>query len=1155
LTSGNATDIFNLPDAETFSAIVDSLGESIWVVDFERSCVYWYASDSNRTKYGIPADPISVDYWSNNIHPDDAQRAIAGFERALKNPNTSYYEHEYRFFGAGRSIYIIHDSVRFLRGTDGRAKRALGSWRDVTQERLRETKLEELFHSLEEEKNRFKAVAELSNIAMWEIDHTTQKITWKAGDKATKDFGFDNANYTLQDWLKAIHEDDRDRVSVNFDRATESESVFFDSYRYIKNDGSVAYIIDQGTFIRDAQGIAIRSFGSWIDITRERKREIVLEQSIEQLRTLNHQLKEREYELATADEELRQINDQLSLNLQQLQEREFILNQSQKLAKIGSWDYDPRQKQMFWSNEMYNIYGVDHAFNISDLNEIYRLFDERSGELVKETFQNILINHEVPFDITARLNTPLGYKKWLRITAYPVLYEGRLHRISGLTYDITYFKESEERLKTSEEKFANAFRNNPDLVTILREEDAMIVDANEKIEAVTGYPRHEIIGKIATEVKFFADPEDRLKFFTEYFTSGKMEMECPWRQRDGKIIQVIVSSNRLEIEGVRYMLSVIRDVSEERYAQERFRKAFDLNPDLMMVFRERDRVLVEVNEKLEGFAGYRREQVLGKSTTEFNLWAVADHRDFYFKTLELQDHVTLESTFIKSNGEFFLGIISAQRIKLHGESHLLVIVRDVTERKQIEQNLLESEANLNATINNTKFLVWSVDRNWNVITYNQPFRDYMETTYGVVVKRGEKLISEVNSKHPDAEKLHARWIERYQRALAGESFTLEDPVKTNGHFRFSIGPISGKDIITGVTVFGEDITERKRIEEKIRENEIKLNAIINNTDLSIWSVDTDFKITTMNHVLQRYVSERYGATFSVGENFETASRGRLPDSMVDYWLTLYKRAFTGESVLDEMNVNDSYFQNSVHPIIENGKVVGASIYTRDITVLKKNTQELIEAHKKIGDLRLMALRSVMNPHFIFNALNSIQYFIAKNDRQNAINYLSTFSKLIRGVLTHSVNDKISLTDELELLKYYINLEMVRFENKFDFKLTIDPELDLENIEIPSLLIQPYVENAILHGLNNKKSHGTLSISVRYDDDRVLFEVQDDGVGREESRRLQAQNFPKHKSMATVLTEERLKLINERENVSFKTEDLVDGKGQAAGTRVSIWVRF
>ncbi|HEY3402861.1 MAG TPA: PAS domain S-box protein, partial [Ohtaekwangia sp.] len=1047
MTSTGPTEVFNLPDAELFSAIVDSMGDAIWVIDLEKSRPYWYASEINRKKYGVPEEPVPSDFWRNNIHPEDTSRAVTGFERALKNPDVSFFEHEYRFLGTDKVSYVIRDTIRFLRDKQGHAKRVVGTWRDVTQDRLKEAKLEELFHSLDEERKRFRTIAELSNTAIWEIDHITEQVQWMAGNKTMTEFGFDNPKFSLYDWVNNIHEEDRERVLQNFERAKQSESVFFDSYRFIKKDKSIAYIIDQGTFFRNSEGKAIKSFGSWIDITRERKREIVLEQTIEQQRALNNELRQRESKLAKAELELHQINDQLSVNLQQLQEREFILNQSQKLAKIGSWDYDTTQKQMFWSNEMYNIYGVDHSFQISDLNEIYRLFDQPSGELVKGAFQNILINYEVPFDVTARLNTPLGYKKWLRITAYPIIYDGMLQRIAGLTYDITYFKESEERLKTSEEKFANAFRNNPDLVTILREEDSMIVDANDKSEAVLGYSRQELIGKLAHELKFFVHTEDRERFFAEYFANGKMEIECPWFCKDGKIILVLISSTRLEIEGARYILSVIRDVSETRWAEERFRKAFDLNPDLMLIFRERDRVLVEVNGKLDNYAGYTREEVLGRSTTEFNLWAIADDRDLYYKTLELQDHVTLESTFLIKGGQSFLGIISAQRIKLHGESHLLVIVRDITERKRIEQNLQQSEANLNATVNNTKFLVWSVDRNWNVIIFNQPFAECIADLYGIQVMRGERLVPDDTS-NTEAVLFHTRWTERYQRAITGESFTLEEE-KGGRYFRYSLGPILGKDIITGVTVFGEDITERKKIEERILENEAKLDAIINNTDLSIWSVDTSFRITALNTVLKRFTLERFSASYEVGDNFITASKGKLPDEMILYWVNLYKRAFTGESILDEFRMGDSYFQNSVHPIIENKKVVGASVYTRDISELKKQTAELIEANKKIGDLKLMALRSVMNPHFIFNALNSIQYFIAKNDRQNAINYLSTFSKLIRGVLNHSVHDKISLIDELDLLKYYINLEMVRFENKFDFKLTIDPELDLENIEIPS----------------------------------------------------------------------------------------------------------
>jgi sensor histidine kinase YesM len=133
--------------------------------------------------------------------------------------------------------------------------------------------------------------------------------------------------------------------------------------------------------------------------------------------------------------------------------------------------------------------------------------------------------------------------------------------------------------------------------------------------------------------------------------------------------------------------------------------------------------------------------------------------------------------------------------------------------------------------------------------------------------------------------------------------------------------------------------------------------------------------------------------------------------------------------------------------------------------------------------------------------------------------------------------------------------MVRFENKFEFVLDIDPGLDLDNIEIPSLLIQPYVENAILHGLYSKSEKGLLTISVKNDGDRVLFCVEDNGIGRKAAQALRAKNFPKHKSMGTFLTEERLRLINEQDKVAFEIKDLHDDTGNASGTRVNIWVRF
>jgi PAS domain S-box-containing protein len=1265
-----------LLDPELFSAILDTMGEAIWTIDFVRQQLHWFSSATNRIKYAIPEDEALNDFWRNNIHPEDRERAVAGFENALRDPAVSIYIHEYRFCAAG-NVYYIHDTIRLLRDAGGHVKRVIGAWRDTTHLRIREQEMNELLERLEAERNRFKRIAELSNAAMWEADLESNRLYWMAGNTTLEEFGFNNPAYTLDDWINDIHEEDRERVVKNFDDAVKTQENFFDTYRFHKKSGDIVHVIDQGTFVRDASGKAIKAVGSWIDISRERKREEVLERSLQQQRALNLVLQEREEELATAEEELRQSNDQLSHHIRQLSAREFILNQSQKLARIGSWEYHPDNKTMFWSNEMYNIFGVDQSFNTNDLRDIEQRFETPDREVIQEIFRKMELRQGEAFDITGRILTPLGYRKWVRITAYPITDEDIMHRMVGLVFDITYLKEAEERIKSSELKFSRAFHSNPNLMMIVRESDRMIADVNECMESVMGYTRQEVLGKTLNDITFFIYEKDREAFYERYDANKTVEIECPCMRKDGSIIYVIVSSNRLEIEGVPYILSVVRDVSERRNAEERFRKSFDLNPDLMLIFRERDLQLVEVNEKLQSLAGYTRQDVIGKSSRDFNLWAISEDRDKYFATLASQGHVTIESVFLRKNGTHFLGTISAQRIQLHGENHLLVIVRDTTEKKIIEQNLVKSEANLQsilnhteyfiwsvdirykllrfnnrfaenfkrfqktdlfvgmpildfinpasfsdfwrskyelvkhggateefdveannriyrcvlhpifvddeisgitaymdditskrqaeerlmlseanlqATVNNTKFMVWAVDREHRVIICNQTFKEYIWKNYNIEITYGQPIIS-LAWNLPDANWLRDVWNERYNRACAGESYELLEQ-RNDRYFKYSISPIVGKDnVITGVTVFAEDITEQKIAEDKIRENEIKLNAIINNTDLSIWSVDIDYRITTINNVFFETMKALYKIEYSVGQNMVEVSRGRLPDYLIDYWVDLYNRAFTGESVLEEYVGKMITTQNSVHPIIENDRIVGASVYTRDITEQKRKAQELSEANKKIGELKLTALRSVMNPHFIFNALNSIQYFIAKNDRQNAINYLSTFSKLIRGVLTHSVRDKINLADELDLLRYYINLEMVRFENKFEFVLDIDPGLDLDNIEIPSLLIQPYVENAILHGLYSKPDKGLLRIAVKNDGDRVLFSVEDNGIGRRAAQALRAKNFPKHKSMGTILTEERLRLINEQDKVALEIQDLQDDAGNATGTRVNIWVRF
>ena len=1016
-----------LPDEELFLAILDVSSEAIWVRDFKKNKAYWLASEANRKKYGLPSSYIEDNFWENHIHPDDRETAVDGYNKSLADPAVQDFVHQYRFIGKNAVEYLIEDRIRFIRHK-GKATRVTGVWRDMTEAQLKRKQLQEAINRLENDRLRFKQISEVTNITMWELNFRNGHVSWFAGKTALDEFNLTRKKYKIDDWEKSIYEEDRERVAKNFSDVLESgRTDFFDTYRVVKADGSIAHVIDQGKIIRDRRGKATMAFGGWIDITKERDREALLEKALEQQRELNRELAIREQELTSTEEELRQMNEQLRVNLNQLEEREFILNQSQRLAKIGSWEYDVVNKKMIWSPEMYDIYGVDHTFNINDLNEILQLYDEPSSRLVAQTFQNMIIHHDLPFDIMALIKTPLGYKKWIHMTAHPMVDHNTLVRILGITYDVTYFKEAEERLKTSEEKFAKAFRYNPDLMTINRENDFVILDVNDKVLPVLGYRREEVIGKPTIDFNLFVNPVDREKFYELYNRDGHCQVETLWRRKDDKIIYVTVTSTRMELEGQLYNLSVVKDISRRKIAEERFVKAFDLSPDLMLIFREADRTLVEVNSQIEPISGYVREEVLGKSSNEFNLWANIDERNSFLGQFAAHGLIRAEATFVKKNGETFYGTISAQRIQLSNEDHMLIVVRDVSEKKHAEEKVRQSEANLNATINNTTLLVWSVDRNFRLITHNKTFGEFVKKRFGRDVSTNARILPD-NPTSEDEAQVRERWIQRYMRALSGETFKVSD------------------------------------------------------------------------------------------------------------------------------QAGDLFYDFSLSPIIEGMYTIGVSVFGEDVTERRVNEQRLVDANTKIGELKLTALRSVMNPHFIFNALNSIQFFIAQNDRKNAISYLSTFSKLIRGVLNNSVNNKIRLSEELELLQYYVNLELVRFDNKFDFILTVDEKLDTESVEIPSLLIQPYVENAIIHGLYNKSDRGALKISVNKEtEDMILFEIEDDGIGRAAATELKKKNFPSHKSMGIALTEDRLRLINAQDSVSFETNDLYNDS-RPAGTRVKIWVK-
>lgn len=240
------------------------------------------------------------------------------------------------------------------------------------------------------------------------------------------------------------------------------------------------------------------------------------------------------------------------------------------------------------------------------------------------------------------------------------------------------------------------------------------------------------------------------------------------------------------------------------------------------------------------------------------------------------------------------------------------------------------------------------------------------------------------------------------------------------------------------------------------------------------------------------------------------------------------------------------------------------------TALKQRTTELEEKNKlveaqkikqvetafeyKIAETEMTALRAQMNPHFIFNCLNSIKLYTLENDSQTASEYLTKFSQLIRLVLENSRSEKVTLQKELETLKLYIELEAMRFKNKVNYKINVVPHIDQQYIEIPPLLLQPYVENAIWHGLMHKEEGGNILIEISQPEEYLLhIEITDDGIGREMAREHKSKSATRQKSFGLKMTSERLEAINHiyKTNTEVKIVDLVDAHGNAAGTKVII----
>jgi len=196
----------------------------------------------------------------------------------------------------------------------------------------------------------------------------------------------------------------------------------------------------------------------------------------------------------------------------------------------------------------------------------------------------------------------------------------------------------------------------------------------------------------------------------------------------------------------------------------------------------------------------------------------------------------------------------------------------------------------------------------------------------------------------------------------------------------------------------------------------------------------------------------------------------------------------------------------------------------------------------------------MNPHFIFNSLNSIKLYIINNEKENAVYYLNKFSKLIRKILIASTEKEMTLEDELDTMKLYMNIENIRFSNEIDFQIEVDKSINTSIIRVPSLILQPFLENALWHGLSSKENNKEIVLKVtKPSEDYVTIIITDNGIGRKESKKINDNKILKRKSVGIAITKARLANFSKSfaNDYRIDIEDLYDASGSATGTKVVV----
>ena len=563
-------------------------------------------------------------------------------------------------------------------------------------------------------------------------------------------------------------------------------------------------------------------------------------------------------------------------------------------------------------------------------------------------------------------------------------------------------------------------------------------------------------------------------------------------------------------------------------------------------------VIIHVSFSALEILGYNKNELVGKNIFEF---VVGKDLLGIFKTIGDVSGLEENKDYIfqfkhKEGNRVYLKVRFLKRIDETLGQNLVLFAQDVTSLIETQDKLKLSQIRWDSLTQNTPLTLCITDVNLVVNFINKLPKSVSGIDENIEDYIGQNVLNFVQeSQVYEAE----NFIHQVLKKGYASNFEF---VGGNRERIYSVTAsiIENHEVKEGILFILEDITETIQIRDRLIREEIKNRRLFENNLSGMMRLNEFGEITECNFAMIRILGLN---------NPEVLIGIKVSELMSEEIMKVIEQSINEKRNFENVELDFSY-NNCKYWLLLNIstiEVMGAKfveIMAKDISLLKQKMEELKMQKNQSYKYQSMLLSSQLNPHFIFNALNSMQYYILHDDVEEGLNFVSDFSSLIRQVLQNSTRSLVSLQEEILFLKNYLTVEKHRLKGKLSYIFEVDDLLDVKNDAIPPMLIQPYVENTIVHGFSHKTDTGNIKLSFKSEEDYICCVIEDDGVGRMFSQKMNLkQTQDRKKSLSMSINSKRLELFEQQFDKRFKINviDKLNDDKECEGTIVEIYIPY